>query len=72
MEIPEPLVEPTQRRIRVRLGNELVAESTRAQLLLQYGPGSLPTYYLPQEDVVPGALSDEVPGAGARPAVCLE
>jgi uncharacterized protein (DUF427 family) len=65
MEIPEPFVEPTQRRIRVRLGNELVAESTRAQLLVQYGPGSLPTYYLPREDIVSGALIDEVPGAGA-------
>ncbi|NMR30561.1 DUF427 domain-containing protein [Crystallibacter degradans] len=65
MDIPEPFVEPTQRRIRVRLGNELVAESTRAQLLVQYGPGALPTYYLPREDVVPGALIDEVPGTGA-------
>ncbi|WP_139005628.1 DUF427 domain-containing protein [Arthrobacter crystallopoietes] len=63
MEIPEPFVEPTQRRIRVRLGNELVADSTRAQLLVQYGPGSLPTYYVPREDVVPGVLTDEVQAA---------
>ena len=57
---PEPTVEATPRRIRVRLGGEVVADSARAQLLIQYGPAGLPTYYLPQEDVVAGALVDEV------------
>jgi uncharacterized protein (DUF427 family) len=42
------------RRIRVRLGDEIVAQSDRAQLLVQYGPGGLPTYYLPEADVVDG------------------
>ncbi|MFN2478330.1 MAG: hypothetical protein ABR615_04065 [Pseudonocardiaceae bacterium] len=55
-------VEPTPRRIRVRLGDELVADSTCAQLLVQYGPGGLPTYYLPHEDVYPDALVDETIG----------
>jgi uncharacterized protein (DUF427 family) len=59
MKLPEPFVEPTPRRIRVRLGGEVVADSTRAMLLGQYGPGGLPTYYLPMDDVRPGALSDE-------------
>lgn len=58
-----PLVEPSPRWIRVRLGDELVADSRRAMLHLQYGPGGLPrsflpTYYLPLDDVVPGALVD--------------
>ena len=52
-------VEPTPRRIRVRLGNRLVADSTRALLLIQYGPGGLPTYFLPRDDVAIDALRDE-------------
>lgn len=59
MQIPASFVEPTPRRIRVRLGDELVADSARAQLLVRYGPGGLPTYYLPLDDVEPDALVDE-------------
>jgi len=61
-----PLVEPTPRWIRVRLGDELIADSRRALLHVQYGPSDLlprsflPTYYVPQDDVVPGALVDPV------------
>jgi uncharacterized protein (DUF427 family) len=51
-------VVPTPRRIRVRLGDRVVADSTRALLLIRYGPGGLPTYFLPREDVVPDALDD--------------
>jgi uncharacterized protein (DUF427 family) len=61
-----PFVEPTGRRIRVRLGDEIVAQSDRAQLLVQYGPGGLPTYYLPEMDVVDGALADEKAEGGQR------
>jgi uncharacterized protein (DUF427 family) len=58
-----PLVEPTPRWIRVRLGEELVADSRRAQLHVQYGPSDLPrsflpTYYVPLDDVRPGVLAD--------------
>lgn len=65
-----PLVEPSPRWVRVRLGDELVADSRRALLHVQYGPGELPrsflpTYYLPPDDVRPGALVDrEEDGAG--------
>jgi uncharacterized protein (DUF427 family) len=52
-------VEPTARRIRVRLGDRLVADSTRALLLIQYGPGGLPTYFVPRDDVTAGALAAE-------------
>ena len=65
-EPPPPFAEPTGRRIRVRLGDEIVAQSDRAQLLVQYGPGGLPTYYLPATDVVSGALVDEQAAGGQR------
>jgi uncharacterized protein (DUF427 family) len=58
-QFPPASVEPTARRIRVRLGNTVVADSTRAKLLIKYGPSTLPTYYLPREDVRPGVLVDE-------------
>jgi uncharacterized protein (DUF427 family) len=61
--IPPPLIEPTRRRIRVRLGNTLVADSERALLLVQFGGKDfLPTYYLPMADVRPGVLVDEADG----------
>jgi uncharacterized protein (DUF427 family) len=60
-----PLAEPTPRWIRVRIGGELVADSRRALLHVQYGPGGLPrsflpTYYVPVDDVLAGALVDPV------------
>lgn len=57
--LPEPFTEPTARRIRVRLGGTVVADSTRAVLLVQFGPGVLPTYFLPAADVRPGVLAEE-------------
>ena len=58
-----PLVEPTARWIRVRSGDQLVADSRRALLLVQYGPGPLPrtflpTYFVPSEDLRPDVLTD--------------
>ena len=61
-QFPTPSIEPSPRRVRVRLGGSIVADSTRAQLLIQYGRGVLPTYYLPRADVRPGALVDEAGG----------
>ena len=58
-ELPLPYVEASPRRVRVRLGGVVVADSTRPQLLIQYGPGRLPTYFLPRDDVRPGVLTDE-------------
>src|SRR5437763_15602397 len=60
-----PLVEPSPRWIRVRLGDELIADSRRALLHVQYGPSELPrtflpTYYLPPDDVRRGVLVDRV------------
>ena len=58
---PDPTaehVEPTPRRIRVRLGSRLVADSTRALLMVRYGPKGLPTYFVPRADVVADALVD--------------
>lgn len=66
MQAPRTFVEPTERRIRVRLGQEVVADSRRALLLVQYGPGGLPTYYLPREDVRADVLTDEQLDEGGR------
>jgi len=64
-----PLAEPTPRWIRVRVGDDLIADSRRALLHIQYGPGELPrsflpTYYLPPDDVAPGVLVDPVEDGG--------
>jgi uncharacterized protein (DUF427 family) len=48
---PPPRVEPTPRWIRVRAGDDWVADSRRALLVNWYGPGRLPTYAFPPGDV---------------------
>lgn len=48
---PEPRLEPTPRWVRVRAGGVWVADSRRALLLVWYGPGMLPTYCFPPDDV---------------------
>src|SRR6476659_7284072 len=62
----KPAVEPTPRWIRVEFGGVTIADSKRALLLIQYGPGRLPTYYFPQGDVRMDVLeamaSDGQPG----------
>lgn len=60
-----PMVEPSPRWIRVRVAGELVADSRRAVLHVQYGPGDLPrsflpTYYFPADDVATGALVEPI------------
>jgi uncharacterized protein (DUF427 family) len=60
-----PVVEPTARWVRVRFGGNIIADSKRALLLIQYGPRRLPTYYFPQADVLMEALEPmepETPG----------
>jgi uncharacterized protein (DUF427 family) len=66
LQFSQPFVEPTPRRVRVRRGDALVADSTRAQLLVQYGDAGLPTYYLPMSGVRPDALVDEAQDGGRR------
>jgi uncharacterized protein (DUF427 family) len=51
MEPPPPRLEPSPRWVRVRADGEWVADSRRALLLAWYGPGMLPTYCIPPEDV---------------------
>ena len=59
---PAVRAEPTARRIRVRAGDRVVADSRRAILLVEYGPGRLPTYLFPEEDV----RADLAPALGRR------
>lgn len=51
IDLPPLRVEPTPRWVRVRAGGTELANSRRALLLAWYGPGMLPTYCLPAEDV---------------------
>lgn len=51
IQVPPPRIEPTARWIRVRAGGSEIANSRRAVLLAWYGPGMLPTYCFPAEDV---------------------
>lgn len=65
---PPPRVEPTPRWVRVRVNGRWVADSRRALLLAWYGPGMLPTYLLPPEDV-DASLIDRTPGQAQGPFV---
>src|SRR5690348_11563812 len=70
---PETTIEPTPRRIRVRLGRTLVADSTRALLLDEINEHGFPTYFLPYDDVRPDVLAESAEGrwsvvAGGRTA----
>jgi uncharacterized protein (DUF427 family) len=49
-----PRVEATERRVRVELGGEVVADTRGAWRVLE--TSHPPTYYVPPDDVAPGAL----------------
>jgi uncharacterized protein (DUF427 family) len=51
IEIPKARVAPSPRWVRVRAGDEEIANSRQAKLLSWYGPGLLPTYCIPPSDV---------------------
>lgn len=59
---PEAVIEPTPRRVRVRLGGTVVADSARALLLDEFSEHGFPTYFLPYEDVRPGVLAEGTAG----------
>jgi uncharacterized protein (DUF427 family) len=67
--LPEPRVEPTPRWVRVRAGDVWVADSRRALLLAWYGPGMLPTYCFPPDDVRTELLT---PSAGDPRGLVVE
>jgi uncharacterized protein (DUF427 family) len=46
----------------VRVGDAWVADSRRALLLCRYGPGTLPTYAFPDEDVADPSLAHRLEG----------
>lgn len=70
MELPAPRVEPTPRWVRVRAGGVWVADSRRALLLAWYGPGMLPTYCFPSDDVRIDLLTPSAQ-AGTSPLVVV-
>ncbi|GID33020.1 DUF427 domain-containing protein [Paractinoplanes brasiliensis] len=61
-EPPAPVVERTPRRVRVRLGGTVVADSSRAWLLDEISERGFPTYFVPFEDVRDDALEEGTAG----------
>jgi uncharacterized protein (DUF427 family) len=51
IELREPAAIPSPRRVRVRAGDEWVADSRTPLLLRRYGPGILPTYCFSPDEV---------------------
>lgn len=63
---PVPNAERSERWVRVRFGGLTVADSKHPVLLLQYGPGALPTYFFARGDVRTDLLSDPQERDGRR------
>lgn len=59
-----PRVEPTERRVRVVLGGEVIVDTRGAHRVLE--TSHPPVYYVPIEDVAPGALMP----SGGRQSDC--
>jgi uncharacterized protein (DUF427 family) len=59
-----PRVEETERRVRVVLGGEVIVDTRRAHRVLE--TSHPPVYYVPREDVAPGALEP----SGGRETFC--
>jgi uncharacterized protein (DUF427 family) len=59
-------VEPSFRRVRVKLGEETIAESKSPLLLIQFGPGILPTYFFTHEEAAMDRLTSPVDRNGRR------
>ena len=57
--MPAPYTEPSPRWVRVKAGDAWLADSRRASLLVWYGPGMLPTYCFPEEDVRLDLVQDD-------------
>lgn len=71
LELRRYALQPSPRRVRVKLGGEFIADSTETQLLFE--TGKLPVYYFPKRDVRMELLADsgrdvldEVKGRTAR------
>ena len=62
----EAILEPSERWVRVKLGGETVADSKHPLLLIEYGPGKLPTYFFPEEAVRMELLSEPEERGGRR------
>ena len=44
-------VEPSERWVRVKVGEDTIADSISPLLLIQFGPGILPTYFFTQDEI---------------------
>jgi uncharacterized protein (DUF427 family) len=71
IDIPRERLESTPRWVRVRVGDDWLADSRDALLLVWYGPGRLPTYCLPPLSVRADLLTPSPPET-STPAGFLE
>jgi uncharacterized protein (DUF427 family) len=71
IDIPPARLEPTPRWVRVRVGDDWLADTRDALLLVWYGPGRLPTYCLPPSSVRAELLTPSPPET-STPAAFLE
>ncbi|TNM61767.1 DUF427 domain-containing protein [Aliirhizobium smilacinae] len=63
-EVPAVLIEPTHRRIRLKVGENTIADTTGAIVI--YENGGHPVYYLPKSDFSPGVLSPKGKGEASQ------
>jgi len=57
-QLPGPKTESSERWVRVKLNDKTIADSKQPTLLLQYGPGMLPTYFFKENQVRMDLLED--------------
>jgi uncharacterized protein (DUF427 family) len=60
------ILELSERWVRVKLGGETIADSKHPLLLIEYGPGKLPTYFFPESAVRVDLLAEPVERRGRR------
>lgn len=63
---PKSFVDPSERWVRVKFGGEYIADSKRPMLLVQYGPGRLPTYFFSESEIRMDLLAEPQDGKGKR------
>jgi uncharacterized protein (DUF427 family) len=66
IDLPPERVEPTPRWIRVRSGEQWIADSRAARLYVRYGPGTLPTYCFSEGDLDMAAVAALPEGVAHR------
>lgn len=59
-------MEPSERWVRVKLGDTTIADSKKPTLLIQFGRDVMPTYFFAQDELTEHILSDPIERDGKR------